>query len=503
MLRQLPPRRKLDLFMGKIPMTFIAFFGYYARHDTTLEGVHVTRSTTIDSTERRAVSSLAGIFGLRMMGLFLILPVFSSYAHGLQGAAEHPELVGIALGAYGLTQALLQIPFGMLSDRWGRKPVIAAGMLLFAIGSVIAAMSDSIVGVLIGRIIQGSGAVAAAVIALTADLTRDQQRTKAMATIGITIGVSFALSMVLGPLLDQWIGVAGIFWLTGALSLLSILVLYWVVPDPASHTHHSDSEVTPALFASMLKNADLLRLDFGVLCLHASLTALFVVLPLLLADPTTALLAKSDQWKLYLPVMLLAFVAMVPLIIIAESKRKMKQVFIISIVLLITACLLLATAHSSLGMIIAGLFIFFLGFNTLEASQPSLVSKYAPATAKGTAIGIFNTSQFFGAFVGGVLGGFMYQPAMHNYATVFLMLAGLLGVWLMVALTMNQPPFLASRAIPVSVGNAQQAQALEQVLLAMNGVAEAVIIVEEQTAYCKVDSKVVDENSLRIAVAVG
>jgi len=487
----------------KIPMTFTPLFGYHARRTITLEGVNVTRSTTIDSTERRAVASLAGIFGLRMMGLFLILPVFSSYAHGLQGAAEHPELVGIALGAYGLTQALLQIPFGMLSDRWGRKPVIAAGMLLFALGSVVAAMSDSIVGVLIGRIIQGSGAVAAAVIALTADLTRDQQRTKAMATIGITIGISFALSMVLGPLLDQWIGVAGIFWLTGVLSLLSILVLYWVVPEPASHIHHSDSQVTPALFASMLKNADLLRLDFGVLCLHASLTALFVVLPLLLADPAANLLAKNDQWKLYLPVMLLAFAGMVPLIIIAEAKRKMKQVFITSIVLLIAACVMLATAGTSLNIIIAALFLFFLGFNTLEASQPSLVSKYAPATAKGTAIGIFNTSQFFGAFVGGVLGGFMYQPAVQNYATVFFVLAGLLGVWLLVAFTMNQPPFLASRAVPVSVGNAQEAQELEQVLLAMEGVEEAVIIVEEKTAYCKIDNKTVNENALLNAVAVG
>jgi len=462
----------------------------------------VTQSTSISRDERRAVSSLAGIFGLRMMGLFLILPVFSAYAHGLEGAAEHPELVGIALGAYGLTQALLQIPFGMLSDRWGRKPVIAIGMLLFAVGSVIAAMSDSITGVLFGRIVQGSGAVAAAVIALTADLTRDEHRTKAMATIGITIGVSFAISMVLGPLLDQWIGVAGIFWLTGFLSLMSILVLYFIVPDPVVHQHHSDSEVTPALFKKMLQHGDLVRLDFGVLCLHAALTALFVVLPLLLADPAADLLDKSKQWMLYLPVMLLAFGGMVPLIIIAESKRKMKQVFVISIAMLIVACLMLATAHNSLMMIAAALLIFFLGFNTLEASQPSLVSKYAPAAAKGTAIGIFNTSQFFGAFVGGVLAGFIYQPATQNYATVFFLIAGLLTVWLIVAMTMRQPPFLASRALSITITDDTAAKTLEQKLLALEGIAEVVIILEEATAYCKVDSKVVDEDAMH-ALASG
>ncbi len=447
--------------------------------------------------EKRAILSLAGIFGLRMMGLFLILPVFSAYAHGLRGAAEHPALVGIALGAYGLTQALLQIPFGMMSDRWGRKPVIAMGMLLFALGSFIAAMSDSIVGVLIGRIVQGSGAVAAAVIALTADLTHDRHRTKAMATIGMTIGVSFAISMVLGPLLGHWIGVDGIFWLTGGLSLFSILVLYAVVPDPRRSSHHSDSEVTPALFSAMLRDTNLLRLDFGVLCLHASLTALFVVMPLMLADPAAELLAKAEQWKLYLPVMLLAFVGMVPLIIVAESKRKMKQVFLLSIGMLILACLLLAWGQHSLFMVATALFVFFLGFNTLEATQPSLVSKFAPAVAKGTAIGIFNTSQFFGAFLGGLLAGLIYQPASQNYASVFLSAAALLACWLLLSLGMRQPPFLATRAIPVRARTQEEADRLERALLAVPGMAEAQIVLEEGTAYCKLDSARIDEQALR------
>jgi len=453
-------------------------------------------ATEMTAEERRGAASLASIFGLRMMGLFLILPVFSTYAHGLEGALENPALVGIALGAYGLTQALLQIPFGMMSDRFGRKPVIAAGMLLFAAGSAIAAMATSIEGVLLGRIIQGSGAVAAAVIALAADLTRDEHRTKAMAMIGITIGVSFAISMVLGPLLNAWIGVSGIFWLTAVLALGSILVLYFIVPDPKQSSHHSDSEVTVGMFGQILRHQSLLRLDAGVLILHAALTALFVVLPLVLADKRLNLLAMSDQWMLYLPVMLLSFVLMIPLIIVAEAKRKMKQVFVLSIAMLITACVMLAVGHVSIVWIGVALLVFFTGFNTLEASLPSLVAKYAPAGAKGTAIGVFNTSQFFGAFVGGVLGGFMYHPAVQNYAMVFWVVAGMLGIWLLIAIGMQQPPYLASRSFHVDLNDEAQARALERDVLAVHGVVEVLVVMEESSLYCKVDSKILDEQVL-------
>ena len=452
---------------------------------------------TMNSQERRSAASLASIFGLRMMGLFLILPVFSTYAHGLKGALEHPELVGIALGAYGLSQALLQIPFGMMSDKFGRKPVIAAGMLLFALGSVVAAMSDSIMGVLIGRIIQGSGAVAAAVIALTADLTREEVRTKAMASIGITIGVSFAISMVLGPLLNQWIGVPGLFWLTGVFALLSIMVLYVVVPEPARLVSHRDSALSMALVGSILKHKDLLRLDVGVFILHGALTALFVVLPLVLADSNLNVLAQPDQWMLYLPVMLLAFVFMVPLIIVAEARRKMKQVFMLSIVMLLLACVLLAFSYASLWLIAFALLLFFTGFNTLEASLPSLVSKYAPADAKGTAVGIFNTHQFMGAFAGGMLGGFLYDPASQNYTVVFLVIAAVFGVWLMIAMAMNQPPYLATRILHIAVHDAAGKARVEDAIAAIEGVDEVVVVLEEQVAYCKVDSKVLDDTQLQ------
>jgi len=448
----------------------------------------------MNAIERKSVSALSSIFALRMMGLFLILPVFSTYAHGLNGALEHPELVGIALGAYGLSQALFQIPFGMMSDKIGRKPVIAAGMVIFAIGSLIAGLSDDIVGVLIGRVIQGSGAVAAAVIALTADLTREEHRTKAMASIGITIGLSFAVSMAIAPLLNAWVGVPGIFMLTAGFALLSILVLYMVVPEPINTGHHSDSEVTSGMFKDVLNHGALLRLDVGVFVLHMSLTALFVVLPLVLIKQN--LLPEIEQWKLYLPVMLVAFGLMVPLIIVAEAKRKMKKVFLLSIAMLITASLLFASIHDSIWWVAFALLVFFTGFNTLEASLPSLVSKYAPAGAKGTAIGVFNTSQFFGAFIGGVLGGFLYDPIAQNFASVFYVVAGMLSVWWLIALFMPEPPYVATITLRVNANNEEDAKRIEAHLLALDGVAEAKVMIDEQAVYCKIDKKIVAEEML-------
>jgi len=461
----------------------------------------IVEANGMSAQERRSAVSLAGIFGLRMLGLFLILPVFAPYAHGLEGAATHPVLVGLALGAYGLTQALLQIPFGMMSDRFGRKPVIAAGMLLFAIGSVIAAMSDSITGVLIGRIIQGSGAVAAAIIALTADLTREEHRTKAMAMIGMTIGVSFMVSMILGPVLGGVIGVDGIFWLTGVLALLSILFLYLVVPEPKQQVHHRDAEVTSGMFMSVLRNPELLRLDFGVFVLHASLTAMFVVLPMVLMDPQHLLLESAAQWKLYLPVMAGAFLLMIPMVIIAESRRKMKQVFVSAIFMLVLSLCLMSVHGHSLALIATALAIFFIGFNSLEATLPSLISKIAPASAKGTAVGVFNTCQFFGAFIGGMLGGLLYQPLQHNEAEAFMTIAGMLAIWMVVAFSMPQPRHVATRMLHIEMGDAASVEALRGRLMAVEGVVEVELYADEQTAYCKVDSKRLDDEALKAAVA--
>ncbi|XTI73163.1 MFS transporter [Acidithiobacillus sp. AC3] len=446
--------------------------------------------SALDRREKRAVFSLAGIFGLRLLGLFLVLPVFSVYAHGLRGAANHPALIGIALGAYGLTQAILQIPFGKLSDRIGRKPIIAIGLLIFAIGSVVAALASSIDGLLIGRIIQGAGAVAAAIIALTADLVREERWTKAMAVIGITIGISFSISLVLSAPLAHFIGVSGIFWLTAVLALVAIAVLYLVIPSSPAKFHR-DAELNPAMLRTVLRDRNLLRLDFGIFALHSGLTAIFVVLPLVLVDPRHPLLSLSDQWTLYLPVMLLSFLFMVPLIAVGEAKRKLKEIFLFAIGLLIVAGILMAVSYHSLIMIAIALFLFFVGFNVLEASLPSLIAKFSHAGAKGTATGVYTSSEFLGAFCGGLLGGLLYAPEARNYSVIFWVVTGIFVLWLLIALGMQRPRYLATRIFTLP---ANPDGGLEQRLLALPGVAEVAVFPDEGAIYCKVDSKIFAED---------
>ncbi|MFA7494837.1 MAG: MFS transporter [Acidithiobacillus sp.] len=448
----------------------------------------------LNQRERRAVFSLAGIFGLRLLGLFLVLPVFSVYAHGLRGAVDHPILIGIALGAYGLTQAFFQIPFGKFSDKWGRKPIIALGLLIFAIGSVIAATATSIDWLLIGRIVQGAGAVAAAIIALTADLVREERWTKAMAVIGITIGISFSISLVLSAPLAQWIGVNGIFWLTAVLSLAAIGVLYLIIPE-APVRYHRDAEMNPAMLRDVLRDPSLLRLDFGIFALHTGLTAIFVVLPLVLIDPNHPLLSLGDQWMLYLPVMLLSFIAMLPMIIIGEAKRKLKEVFIIAIAILLISVIIMALSAHSIWLIAVALFLFFMGFNVLEASLPSLVAKFCHPGAKGTATGVYTTSEFFGAFCGGLLGGVLYIPGARNYSDIFWAVAIIYAIWLIVAMTMQRPRYLATRVFTLSPAAQQQTQ-LEKRLLELPGVAEVAVFKDEAAVYCKVDSKVYEEAAI-------
>jgi len=448
----------------------------------------------LNQKERRAVFSLAGIFGLRLLGLFLVLPVFSVYAHGLQGAMNHPAMIGIALGAYGLTQAFFQIPFGKLSDHWGRKPVIALGLVIFAIGSAIAAMATSIEWLLIGRIVQGAGAVAAAIIALTADLVREERWTKAMAIIGITIGISFSISLILSAPLAHWIGVNGIFWLTAVFSLAAIGVLYLVIPEVPTRFHR-DAELSPAMLGEVLRDPSLLRLDFGIFSLHTGLTAIFVVLPLVLIDPHHPLLVLADQWMLYLPVMLLSFVAMLPLIIIGEAKRKLKEVFVIAITILLLSVILMALSAHALWLIALALFLFFTGFNVLEASLPSLVAKFCHPGAKGTATGVYTTAEFLGAFCGGLLGGLLYIPGARNYSDIFWAVSIIYALWLVVALTMQRPRYLATRVFTLTDIAAQQPN-LEKRLLALPGVAEVAVFKDEKAVYCKVDSKIFEEQAV-------
>lgn len=440
--------------------------------------------------ERKAVASLAGIFAARMLGLFMILPVFSLYAKHLQGVT--PTLIGLALGIYGLTQALLQIPFGTLSDRFGRKPIITFGLILFAIGSVVAAMSTSIYGIILGRALQGAGAVGSTIIALVADVTREETRTKSMAIIGLTIGTSFSIGMVLGPILNSYIHVSGIFWLTAVLAIAGIVLLHTKVPNPVNFARHRDAQTVPSQIKDIITNKELLRLDLGIMLQHATLTAMFVVMPIVLTKH--AHLAEVHQWYIYLPVLVLSFIGMVPLIIIAEKKRKMKPIFLGAIVATIVANLIMFFGYTSVPLLTLGLFIFFTAFNLLEASLPSLISKIAPSGSKGTAMGIYSSSQFLGIFIGGSLGGFLFGH--HQVSVVFLLCAVFGLVWLLAAGSMEKPPHLATFMLHVGDVDSSQAEQLRQELLTHVGVADVFIGAEEGVAYLKIDNQTVDKDKL-------
>ncbi len=428
----------------------------------------------------RSVALLAGMYSLRMLGLFMILPVFVLYAEHFHDST--PMLTGLALGAYGLTMALFQIPFGMLSDRFGRKPVIAAGLLIFALGGVVAALSNSIMGVIIGRLLQGSGAIAAAVMALIADLTDETQRTKAMAVFGMGIGASFTLALILGPIISVHIGVAGLFWLAASFGVIGIAILYLFVPDPGQSHMHRDVEAEPVQLKKMLSNLQLLRLDSGIFFLHMMMTATFISLPFALRNVG---LPTQEQVWFYLPVLLVSVVGMVPLIIVAEKYRKMKQVFTACIAALVVAEGVLALAHHSMVGLVAGTFIYFVAFNTLEASLPSLVSRMAPAAGKGTAMGIYSTSQFFGVFCGGITGGVMYGS--FGVGGVFLGGTGIALVWLLTCRGMHFPMHLTRQVVPVGSLDQEEANALAEKIHQISGVEEVTVVPEEGEIYLKVD----------------
>jgi len=370
-------------------------------------------------------------------------------------------------------------------------------LLLFVLGSVVAALSDSIAGIIAGRSLQGAGAVAAVVMALAADLTREEHRTKAMALIGISIGISFALSMVAGPVLSHWMGLKGLFWLIAGLAVASIIVLHGVVPNPTVSRFHRDAQVRAASFGQVFRQTELLRLDFGIFCLHLILTATFVVLPLILKDRLA--LATEDHWRLYLPVFVLAIACMVPFVILAEKKRKMKPVFLAFIGLVALADLGFALLPDHFWGVFLLLFVFFTGFNLLEATLPSMVSKIAPPDLKGTAMGVYSTAQFLGAFIGGVGAGWIHGQ--YGTAQVFLFCALIALVWLGVALFMKPPGHLSSVLINVEGISSDQAHALCGRLLGVAGIAEAVVVAEDGVAYLKVDKDRLDRSLLAEALA--
>jgi len=447
-------------------------------------------TSPMTALEKRATLSLSSIYALRMLGLFMILPVLSLFAEQMEGAT--PVLIGLAISVYGLTQAILQIPFGLLSDRFGRKKIIIIGLILFSAGSIVAAVSTTIYGVLIGRAIQGSGAIAAAIMALVADLTQEVHRTKAMATIGASIGVSFGVAITLGPILAAYVGISGIFWLTGILSILAILVVLFIVPSPKKSIVHRDAELVPGQFFKVLRNPDLLRLDYGIFVLHLCLTASFVVLPLLIRD---AGLVPEDHWLVYLPILITSMAVIVPFVIIAEKKRKMKGVFIGAIITLMLANIGLFMFFNNLWGLIGFLWLFFCGFNLLEATLPSLISKTAPGDLKGTAMGAYSSSQFMGAFIGGAAGGWLYGEM--GVETVFLLSAIAAGSWVIVALFMNPPKYLANMLISLDNIATEQGEQFVTDLLDIAGIEEVKLHFEESVAYLKVDNKILKKDELQ------
>lgn len=447
-------------------------------------------SEKMSQTELRATAGLASVYGLRMFGLFIILPVFALYAEHLPGGSNY-ALVGIALGAYGLTQAILQIPMGWLSDRIGRKSVIYFGLILFAIGSFIAALATDIYWVILGRIIQGAGAISAAVMALAADLTREEHRTKAMAVIGMTIGTVFALSLIVAPALNQWIGVPGIFAMTGVLALAAIFIVKKLIPDPLISRFHSDTGASTDSLGSVLKNTQLLRLDYGIFALHATLMALWLIVPLTLRD---AGMAAEHHWQIYLPVLFFSMLLIIPVIIYGEKKAKLKQVFVAAIALLLCGQMTLAMTDGSILGTALALLVFFAAFNLLEASLPSLISKIAPVSAKGTAIGVYSSTQFLGAFVGAAIGGYLMEH--HGHLALYIFCSGLIVIWLIFAYTMKAPAAVRSKMYHVPEMDTEKSQQLSQQLAELTGVREALVLANERVAYLKVDMEGFDEESV-------
>lgn len=436
--------------------------------------------TGFSATETRAVVSLASLYMARMLGLFMLLPVLALYTRDMPGTT--PVLVGLALGIYGLSQAALQLPLGVLSDRFGRKPVILGGLAMFLLGSLVAAFADSIHGIILGRALQGCGAIASTLMALLGDVTREQNRSKAMAAIGVSIGLSFALSLVMGPPIAAWAGLKGLFLVIALLAGLGMLLTIYVVPAPVDAPHlRPRSKPLPGLLLGALADRQLLRLDAGVFVMHFIMTAIFLAVPAVLAD--TLGIPRETHGRIYGVLLGTSFLVMAPLLVVAERRRHVKAFFIVAVALIGLSLATLSNVGASRYAVFVPLWLFFLAFNFLEATLPSLLTRSTRRENRGTASGVYSSFQFLGAFCGGSIGGWTLQHA--GVPGVFVLCAALAAAWILWSFGMRGPEYL--RSITLSVDDDALLAALAERLDGLPGVREVLVVAGESIAYIQVD----------------
>ena len=437
----------------------------------------------MNALERRSTFALSSIFALRMLGLFMIIPVFSVAGQSYQGAT--PALIGLAVGVYGLTQSILQIPFSLLADRFSRKPLVIIGLLLFALGGAVAAMSETIYGVIIGRAIAGGGAVSAVVMALLADVTREEQRSKAMAIMGMSIGVSFMLAFSLGPWLTSLVGISGLFWVTTIMGLAAISMLFLVPKITRHHKNYQQGYLQQ--LKQVLKMGDLNRLHISVFALHLLLTAMFIYMPSQLIQVADIPLA-SHGW-VYLPLLIISLFFAFPSIILAEKYRQMRGIFLTAIAGIVLGLLVLIFGFESKYILLLGLGLFFVAFNVMEALLPSWLSKSAPIQSKATAMGVNASSQFLGAFFGGMIGGQLLL--LNNTSMGWGILTAIAVLWLLISFGLVQPRYLSS--LVLALPESKQTDEWTSQLLAIRGIEEVVVMPDQQFAYVKIDKQLIDE----------
>ena len=439
----------------------------------------------MNALERRSTFALSSIFALRMLGLFMIIPVFSVAGQSYEYAT--PALIGLAVGIYGLTQAILQIPFSLIADRYSRKPLVVLGLLLFALGGAIAAMSDTIYGVIVGRAIAGGGAVSAVVMALLADVTREENRMKAMAVMGMSIGLSFVVAFTMGPWVTGLVGISGLFWVTTVMGLAAIAMLL-MVPKVTRH-HKNFQQGYLEQLKQVLKMGDLNRLHISVFTLHLLLTAMFIYVPSQLIE--VAKLPLSSHGWVYLPLLVVSLFFAFPSIVLAEKYRKMRSIFLTAIGGIILGLLIMIFGFESKYVLIGGLGLFFIAFNVMEALLPSWLSKAAPIQSKATAMGVNASSQFLGAFFGGIIGGQLLL--LNNTSLGWSILSAIAIIWLLMSFGLAQPRYLSS--LVLRLPESKQTDEWTSQLLAIRGIEEVVVMSEQQVAFVKVDKQQVDDVS--------